>query len=80
MKPAFLVVDMQNLFYGHNEVTRRSLEEAQAMINAVVPLFRAKKLPVVWVQHCDAEDGLVPGQRDSICPRRLSSLRRISGS
>jgi nicotinamidase-related amidase len=63
MKPAFLVVDMQNLFYGHNEVTRRSLEEAQAMINAVIPLFRAKKLPVVWVQHCDAEDGLVPGAK-----------------
>lgn len=62
MKPAFIVVDMQNLFYGHNETTRRSLEEAQEVINAAIPLFRAKELPVVWVQHCDPEDGLVPGK------------------
>ncbi len=61
MKPALLVIDVQKAFFGISEETRQSLEQAVKLINAVVPMFRNRNLPVVWVQHQDDEDGVVPG-------------------
>ncbi len=61
MKPALLVIDVQKAFFHISEEARKSLEQAVAQINAVVPLFREKNLPVVWIQHRDDEYGIIPG-------------------
>ena len=61
MKPALLVIDVQKAFFHISEEARKSLEQAVAQINAVVPLFRKKNLPVVWIQHRDDEYGVIPG-------------------
>lgn len=61
MRPALLVVDIQKAFFQRNETTTASLRNAIEYANAVMPLFRAKGLPVVCVIHRDDEDGLVPG-------------------
>jgi len=59
MKLALMVIDLQKAFYRGEAAA--SMNAACEYINAVLPLFRAAKLPIVWVQHIDAEDGVVPG-------------------
>ncbi|MBL0338775.1 MAG: isochorismatase family protein [Rhodospirillaceae bacterium] len=59
MKPALIVIDMQKAFYKGQ--TAPSMDQACDYINAAIPLFRQKKLPVIWVQDMDKEDGVVPG-------------------
>lgn len=59
MKPVLLVIDLQNAFCKSESA--RQMESAAEYINAALPLFREKGLPVVWVQHIDEEDGVVPG-------------------
>ncbi len=61
MRPALLIVDLQNAFFSRNEVTTASLKNAIGYANAAMPLFRKKGLPVVCVIHEDSEDGLAPG-------------------
>lgn len=61
LRPALLVVDLQKAFFSRDEATTASLKNAIAYANAVMPLFRAKGLPVVCVLHSDPEDGLLPG-------------------
>jgi nicotinamidase-related amidase len=60
MKPAFLVIDLQRAFcVGHAAETMKSACEC---INYVLPAFREKGLPVVWVQHRDRADGVAEGE------------------
>ncbi len=61
MKPALLIIDVQDEFFGFSPTTKQSLEAAIEYINAAIELFRAKALPVVAILHKDEEDGLVPG-------------------
>jgi nicotinamidase-related amidase len=62
MKCALLVIDMQKAFYEGKVV--ESMNSACEYINAVVPLFREKDLPVIWVYQQDKEEGLVFGKPD----------------
>jgi nicotinamidase-related amidase len=59
MKPALLIIDLQKAYYRGD--AQKSMDEACEYINAILPSFRDKGLPVVWVQHIDKEDGSVPG-------------------
>ena len=61
MKPALLVIDVQDAFFELDPTTTLSLEKAVEYINAAIELFREKDLPVVSIQHKDEEIGLVPG-------------------
>lgn len=61
MKPALLVIDVQNEFFNLNQACSDSLKSAIEYINAAIDLFRKKKFPIVAVQHKDEEQGLVPG-------------------
>jgi len=61
MKPALLVVDIQEAFFSEDDVTTASLRRAVEYANAAMPLFREKGLPVVCVVHEDPGEGLVPG-------------------
>jgi nicotinamidase-related amidase len=62
MKPALFVIDLQKAFY--KGCARDSMDRACGCINPALQLFRSHKLPIVWVQHMDKADGLVPGVPD----------------
>jgi nicotinamidase-related amidase len=49
MKPALLVIDMQNVSYAGE--SQRSMDRAARVINRAVELFRARVCPIVWVQN-----------------------------
>jgi nicotinamidase-related amidase len=59
MKPALMIIDLQKAYY--NGEGQKSMDDACEYINAVIPLFREKGLPVIWVQDIDEESGVVPG-------------------
>jgi nicotinamidase-related amidase len=59
MKPALMIIDMQKAYYGGRTVSQ--MDAAAEYINAVIPMFREKGLPVIWVYNEDEEDGAVPG-------------------
>jgi nicotinamidase-related amidase len=61
MKPALIVIDVQNEFFNLNQGCSDSLKSAIKYINAAIDLFRKKNFPIVGVQHKDEERGLVPG-------------------
>jgi len=59
MKPALMVIDLQKAYYRGEAL--ESMDNACEYINAVLPLFRKKGLPIIWVQHISSEGGAVPG-------------------
>ncbi len=59
MKFALMIIDLQKAFY--NGESQESMDSACEYINAVLPLFRKKEFPIIWVQHMDKEDGVIPG-------------------
>ncbi|PKN99182.1 MAG: isochorismatase [Chloroflexi bacterium HGW-Chloroflexi-4] len=62
MKPALLVIDIQNQFFKEDPDTAKSLESAvNYFILPTITLFHEKKLPVVFVQHMEKDEGIVPG-------------------
>lgn len=62
MKPALLIIDIQNDFFKMSKACSDSLESAIEYINAAITLFRKKNLPIVIIQHKSKEENLVPGQ------------------
>jgi nicotinamidase-related amidase len=62
MKPALLVVDVQNEFFNINQTCSDSLKSAIECINVAIGLFRKKNLPIVVIQHKSEEQDLVPGK------------------
>ncbi len=62
MKPALLVIDVQNDFFKFNQACADSLKSAIEYINAAIDLFRKRNLPIVIIQHKNEEQGLVPGK------------------
>lgn len=54
-----MIIDMQKEFYVGKTLSQ--MNNAAEYINAVIPLFEAKNLPIIWVQDVDEEDGVVPG-------------------
>ena len=62
MKPALLVIDVQNEFFNLNQACADSLKATIECINAAVDLFRKKNFPIVVIQHKSEEQGLVPGK------------------
>lgn len=72
MKPALLVIDMQERFIEEaSDAMKRSWEDAIGSINEVIRLFRQKGFPVIGVEHRDADDGLVPGSAGFDLDRRI---------
>ncbi|MBN2005381.1 MAG: cysteine hydrolase [Anaerolineae bacterium] len=74
MKPALLVIDVQQAFFNISPATTESLDDAIQTINAAIALFRKKNLPVICVQHMDKADNLVPGQPGFDLPESLEIL------
>lgn len=61
MKPALLVIDMQDVFFDEHPLVTRSLTEAVLSINAAVDLFQSKDLPIFIVEDIDEQEGRIPG-------------------
>ena len=72
MKPALLVIDMQNQFFSMNDTTKNSLSDAIEYINAAIELFRAKELPVICIQDVEEENGRVPGKEKFEVPESIN--------
>ena len=67
-----MVIDMQKEFYVGQ--TKDEMDRATEYINAVIPMFEKKGLPIVWVQDVNEFDGCVPGKEgfefiDSLQPK-----------
>ncbi len=74
MKPALLVIDVQQEFFNISPATAESLNDAIGTINAALVLFRKKALPIICVQHMDKSENLVPGQPGFDLPASLEIL------
>jgi nicotinamidase-related amidase len=71
MKPALLVIDVQNEFFNLNQACSDSLKAAMEYINAAIELFRNKNLPIVAIQHKSEERDLVPGKSGFDIPQSV---------
>lgn len=72
MKLALMIIDMQKEYYQGGALPQ--MDRASEYINAVMPLFEKKGLPIIWVQDIDQEDGVIPGTEgfdliDSLKPK-----------
>jgi nicotinamidase-related amidase len=68
MKPALLVIDVQKQFFKSDPETEKSLTGAVQYIVPAIALFHEKKFPIVFVQHIEEADGLLPGTEDFELP------------
>jgi nicotinamidase-related amidase len=73
MKPALLVVDLQNEFFA-DAAARPSLDAAVENVNAAMASFRRRGLPVVVILDAE-EPGRLPGQ-DAFEPHPSLALER----
>jgi nicotinamidase-related amidase len=71
MKPALLVIDIQNKFFSLNQAYSDSLKSAIEYINAAIELFREKNLPIVVIQHKSEEEDLKPGKPGFDVPKNV---------
>jgi nicotinamidase-related amidase len=59
MKLGLMIIDMQKAWYFG--AMRFSMDSASTTINSILPIFRSKKLPIIWVQHSEETEGVIPG-------------------
>ena len=71
MKPALLVIDMQNEFFNRSPACSDSLKSAIEYINAAIELFREKKLPVIVIQHKSENENLMPSKPGFDVPKSI---------
>jgi nicotinamidase-related amidase len=71
MKPAMLVIDVQNRFFKISQTCADSLNSAIEYINAAMGLFRSKGYPIFVIQHKDEDEGLLPDTPDFELPGTL---------
>jgi nicotinamidase-related amidase len=64
MKPALLVIDLQKKFFEIGEMYSKSLKLAIEYINEAITVFREKGFPIIFIQHKDENEGLIPGNEE----------------
>jgi nicotinamidase-related amidase len=67
MKPALLVIDIQNAWLDENKDLKKSVERRIGTINQSIRWFRKKKLPIIVIQHEDKKHGVICGSRPFAC-------------
>ena len=72
MKPALLIIDVQNKFFKISQACSDSLNSAIECINAAIGLFRTKDYPIFAIQHQDEKEGLLPDTPDFALPKTLN--------
>jgi nicotinamidase-related amidase len=63
MKPALLVIDIQNAWLDENKDLKNSVEKRVDVINSAIEWFRRAKLPIIVICHEDEQMGVVPGTK-----------------
>ena len=61
MKPALLVIDVQNIWLNSSPSLKACLDSRIDAINSAIALFRKKGLPIIRVHHVDKGEGPAPG-------------------
>ncbi len=61
MRPALLVIDVQNEWLNRSPGLKECLELRVEVINSAIALFRTKGLPIVRIYHVDKGVGPMPG-------------------
>ena len=61
MKPALLVIDIQNAWLNDSAELKGSVERRLDVVNAAIKWFREKKLPIVAVYHESSDGKVAPG-------------------
>lgn len=69
MKPALLVIDIQNQYLEYMDDDDRDIP--MYMINAAIALFREHDLPVIHVYHTDPKYGPEPGTEEFAFPESV---------
>lgn len=69
MKPALLVIDIQNQYLEYMDDDDRDI--AMYMINAAIALFREHDLPVIRVYHTDPKSGPEAGTEEFAFPESV---------
>ena len=73
MKPALLVIDIQNAWLDENKDLRKSVEKRTDVINDAIAWFRRDRRPIIVIYHEDKKMGVVPGTQ----PFEFSETIRI---
>jgi nicotinamidase-related amidase len=63
MRPALLVIDVQNAWLDSSEGLKKSLEARIDEINQAIAIFRARNLPIIVIYHTDKGVGPEPGTK-----------------
>ncbi len=63
MKPALLVIDIQNAWLDASKELRRSVDRRVETINKSIALFRRKNVPVIVIYHTDRKEGPKEGSK-----------------
>jgi len=63
MKPALLVVDIQNAWLDENKDLKKSIEKRLDAINEAIDWFRSHKRPIIVISHEDKESGTLQGTK-----------------
>jgi nicotinamidase-related amidase len=71
MKPALLVVDIQNAWLDENKNLKASIDKRINTVNRAIRWFRKMKLPIIVICHEDKKYGAVPGSRPFECADAL---------
>lgn len=61
MRPALLVVDIQNAWLDNSPELKASVEKRLDVMNGAIRWFRKEKLPIVVVYHENTGEGVTPG-------------------
>lgn len=70
VKPALLVIDIQNAFLGM--VPEREKEVAMTNINHYIDLFRSYGFPIIRIYHTSKEYGVLPGEEPFAYPKSVN--------
>lgn len=70
MKPALIVIDIQNQYIEYMDDDDRDIP--MLVINAAIALFREHGLPVIRIYHTDPEHGPAPGTEEFAFPESVA--------
>ncbi|MEJ5327607.1 MAG: isochorismatase family cysteine hydrolase [Candidatus Bathyarchaeia archaeon] len=64
MKPALIVIDVQNGWLELSEGLKRSVTERITAMSEAISIFRKACAPIIFTYHSYAERGIVPGTKE----------------
>jgi nicotinamidase-related amidase len=64
LKPALLVIDIQNKWLDSSTGLRSSVEQRVEIINSAIAMFRKRGLPIIRIYHEDRAEGPRPDTKE----------------